>query len=46
MTYAGYLRLDRLYEMAEDDIRREGAVLDADRFELAARALRARYGWT
>lgn len=40
-----YLRLDRLYELADDDIRREGAVLDPTRFELAAAALRTRYGW-
>jgi hypothetical protein len=34
-----YVRLDRIYELEEDDIRREGAVLSADRFEHMARAL-------
>jgi hypothetical protein len=40
-----YLRLDRLFELGEADIRREGSVLDAARFGLVATALRARYGW-
>lgn len=40
-----YLRLDRLFELGEDDIRREGSILDADRFTLVAAALRERYGW-
>jgi hypothetical protein len=32
--------------MAEDSIRREGAVLDRARFDVVARALRAGgYGW-
>ncbi|SDM96777.1 PemK-like, MazF-like toxin of type II toxin-antitoxin system [Allokutzneria albata] len=42
---ASYLRLDRLFELGEDDIRREGAVLEADRFTRVAIALRKRYGW-
>jgi sirohydrochlorin ferrochelatase len=40
-----YLRLDRLFELGESDIRREGSVLEASRFELVAAALRSRYGW-
>lgn len=41
-----YLRLDRLFELGEADIRREGAILEADRFGLVAEALRERYGWS
>lgn len=41
-----YLRLDRLFGLGENDIRREGSVLEADRFELVAAALRERNGWT
>lgn len=40
-----YLRLDRLFELGEADIRREGSVLEAARFDLVATALRERYGW-
>lgn len=40
-----YLRMDRLFELGEQDIRREGSVLEADRFTLVAEALRIRYGW-
>ncbi|WP_436495263.1 type II toxin-antitoxin system PemK/MazF family toxin [Actinokineospora sp. HUAS TT18] len=40
-----FLRMDRLFELGEHDIRREGAVLEADRFALVAVALRERYGW-
>lgn len=39
-----YLRLDRAYELREDDIRREGSVLAAGRFSLVVDALRER-GW-
>ncbi|WP_253769673.1 type II toxin-antitoxin system PemK/MazF family toxin [Goodfellowiella coeruleoviolacea] len=42
---ASYLRLDRLFELDEDDIRREGAVLDATRFQAVAVELHRRYGW-
>jgi hypothetical protein len=41
-----YLRLDRVFELDEDDIRREGAVLDPDRFARVAAVLMNRYGWT
>ncbi|MBG0823397.1 type II toxin-antitoxin system PemK/MazF family toxin [Planomonospora sp. ID91781] len=40
-----YLRLDRIFELGEDDIRREGAVLDRDRFLRVAAVLRATRGW-
>ncbi|GAB3212986.1 type II toxin-antitoxin system PemK/MazF family toxin [Marinactinospora thermotolerans] len=40
-----YVRLDRLFELDEDAIRREGAVLEADRFWHVGAVLRARYGW-
>jgi len=41
-----FVRLDRVLEVAERGIRREGAVLDRDRFERVAVQLRDRYGWT
>jgi hypothetical protein len=41
-----YVRLDRVIEVGEHAIRREGAVLDQARFDRVADALRARYGWT
>ncbi|QFZ17262.1 type II toxin-antitoxin system PemK/MazF family toxin [Saccharothrix syringae] len=39
-----YARLDRVFELAEDDIRREGSVLEPERFSLVVTALR-RLGW-
>jgi hypothetical protein len=41
-----FARLDRVLEVAEHGIRREGAVLDRDLFERVAVQLRSRYGWT
>jgi PemK-like protein. len=41
-----FVRLDRVLEVAERGIRREGAVLPRDRFDRVARILRERYGWT
>jgi hypothetical protein len=41
-----FVRLDRVLELAEHGIRREGAVLPHDRFERVAGELRGRYGWT
>ncbi len=41
-----FVRLDRVLEVAEHGIRREGAVLDRDRFERVAARLRSRYGWS
>ncbi|PRY02446.1 type II toxin-antitoxin system PemK/MazF family toxin [Allonocardiopsis opalescens] len=40
-----YLRLDRVFELDEDDIRREGAVLDGARFARTAAVLHRRLGW-
>jgi hypothetical protein len=41
-----YVRLDRVLEVGEHDIRREGAVLDRERFERVAGELRRRFGWS
>ena len=43
---ASYVRLDRVIEVGEHEIRREGAVLDEARFDRVAGELRSRYGWT
>ena len=40
-----WVRLDRVLEIAEDGIRREGAILDRNRFDAVANQLRQRYGW-
>ncbi len=40
-----YLCLDRVFELDEDDLRREGAILDADLFARVAAVLISRYGW-
>jgi hypothetical protein len=40
-----WIRLDRVLEVAENGIRREGAVLDRTRFDTVAAALRSGYGW-
>lgn len=40
-----YLRLDRVFALDEDDIRREGAILDPERFARAAAALARLHGW-
>jgi hypothetical protein len=41
-----YLRLDRVFALAEDDIRREGAILDPERFARVAAVLMRLHGWT
>ncbi len=41
-----YVRLDRVVEVGEHEIRREGAVLDEARFARVAGELRSRYGWS
>ena len=41
-----FVRLDRVLEVAEHGIRREGAVLPRDRFDRVAGLLRGRYGWS
>jgi hypothetical protein len=40
-----YLRLDRVFELDEDDIRREGSVLEPERFGQVVDVLRGRHGW-
>ncbi len=40
-----YLRLDRVFALDEDDIRREGAVLEPERFARVAAVLMRRHGW-
>ena len=40
-----YIRLDRVLEVEEHGIRREGAVLDRARFDTVAEELRSGYGW-
>jgi PemK-like, MazF-like toxin of type II toxin-antitoxin system len=40
-----WVRLDRVLEVDEDGIRREGAVLDRRRFDAVAQALHRDYGW-
>jgi PemK-like, MazF-like toxin of type II toxin-antitoxin system len=40
-----WIRLDRILEVDEDGIRREGAVLDRTRFDRVAARLRTEYGW-
>lgn len=41
-----YVRLDRVLEVPELGIRREGAIVPRDRFERVADALRRGYGWS
>ncbi|MFC4065038.1 type II toxin-antitoxin system PemK/MazF family toxin [Actinoplanes subglobosus] len=40
-----WIRLDRVIEVDEDGIRREGAILDRPRFDRVAAILRRTYGW-
>lgn len=40
-----YLRLDRIFELNENDIRREGSVLDGRRFAEVAAVLMKQHGW-
>jgi hypothetical protein len=40
-----YVRLDRVLELSEHDIRREGAILSRARFDQVAAALRTSHGW-
>jgi PAS domain-containing protein len=39
-----YIRLDRMYELDEDDLRREGAILSPDAFDRVSTALNSRLG--
>lgn len=41
-----FVRLDRVLEVPEHGIRREGAVLARDRFDRVAAQLRSHYGWS
>jgi hypothetical protein len=40
-----WIRLDRVLEVDRNSIRREGAMLERDRFDQVAAKLRAEYGW-
>jgi PemK-like, MazF-like toxin of type II toxin-antitoxin system len=40
-----WLRLDRVLEVHEDTVRREGSILDRTRFDDIAKTLRTGYGW-
>lgn len=40
-----WIRLDRVLELEEDGIRREGAILDRGRFDRVADTLQRDYGW-
>jgi hypothetical protein len=41
-----WVRLDRVLDVPEESIRREGAILDREIFELVAGRLRADYSWS
>lgn len=41
-----WVRLDRVLDVPEEGIRREGAILDRNRFEAVAIRLRAEYSWS
>lgn len=41
-----WVRLDRVLDVPEEGIRREGAILDRPTFELVAARLRAEYSWS
>ncbi|BDX31389.1 mRNA interferase PemK [Mycobacterium antarcticum] len=43
---ASWVRLDRVLDVPEEGIRREGAILDRDTFEVVARRLRAEFSWS
>ncbi|WP_199233130.1 type II toxin-antitoxin system PemK/MazF family toxin [Rhodococcus sp. SMB37] len=40
-----WIRLDRILDVPEDGIRREGAILERSRFDQVASRLRADFGW-
>lgn len=40
-----WIRLDRVLDVPEEGIRREGAILDRDKFEAVAKRLRADFSW-
>ena len=41
-----WVRLDRVLDVPEEGIRREGAILEHETFELVATRLRAEYSWS
>ena len=41
-----WVRLDRVLDVPEEGIRREGAILDRSTFELVAARLRVEYSWS
>jgi hypothetical protein len=41
-----WVRLDRVLDVPEESIRREGAILDRSTFEVVAARLRAEYSWS
>ncbi|CQD11837.1 PemK-like protein [Mycobacterium europaeum] len=41
-----WVRLDRVLDVPEESIRREGAILDRELFDLVAERLRADYSWS
>lgn len=43
---SSWVRLDRVLDVPEDGIRREGAILDRQTFEIVAARLRAGYSWS
>ncbi len=42
---ASWVRLDRVLDVPEEGIRREGAILEREKFEIIAARLRATYSW-
>lgn len=43
---ASWVRLDRVLDVPEEGIRREGAILDRETFEVVATRLRTQYSWS
>ncbi|MFN8088938.1 MAG: type II toxin-antitoxin system PemK/MazF family toxin [Mycobacterium sp.] len=43
---SSWVRLDRVLDVPEDGIRREGAILDRSTFEMVAARLRTHYSWS
>jgi hypothetical protein len=43
---SSWIRLDRVLDVPEEGIRREGAILDRPTFDLIARRLRTQYSWS